>query len=105
MESVAELHQIVRFGCSPTGKSSIRWQISASESNDYGSIPVRNHSGSEAACEKRALRGEMFNSEATAGLPTGTVRQANTPVYRKVNAVAAAQLNYDVNVSEAAFEI
>ena len=50
--------------------------------DDYGSTPVRNHSGSEAACEKPALRGKMFNSEAAAGLSTGTVRQANWPVYR-----------------------
>jgi hypothetical protein len=82
MDSVAEPHQIVRFGGSLAGNSSIRWQISASESNDYGSTPVRNHSGSEAACEKPALRGKMFNSEAAAGLSTGTVRQANWPVYR-----------------------
>ena len=67
MDSVAEPHQIVRFGGSLAGNSSIRWQISASESNDYGSTPVRNHSGSEAACEKPALRGKMFNSEAAAG--------------------------------------
>ena len=100
MDSVAEPHQIVRFGGSLAGNSSIRWKISATESNGYGSTPVRNHSGSEAACEKPALIGKMFKSEAAAGLSTGNVRQANRPVHRKVNSVAAAQLNYDVNDSE-----
>ena len=45
--------------------------------DDYGSTPVRNHSGSEVACEKPVLRGEMFILEAAAGLSTGTLRQAN----------------------------